>query len=661
MISIPPPPVKLPRPPARRSRLALWLLVGLGAALALALYADTLALPFFEDDPVHIRWLSWHPGLLDPWRSAEMLPDYRPLGRFIMQMWARLLGWHDPVILRAHNLLLHALNAALTAALTLRLHRGRGRDVAAGLAALLFAAFPFAYQAVPWINVLFYPLVTFLLLAMALAYIEGRARGRGRLILLALGLAFLAPFEIEHAVMAFTLLAALEGLWWLWKWQARVWAVGPAAAMVGNVIFVFIWAAQPRFEYSFGFPTPERIAKIAVYFLQGLSFPAAPLARLPYDRGLTDNLLPVVLVGLPALLTLAWLLWRRGRGFLLLMALAWFGLLSVPSLLYLEFDYVHDSPRLLYPVAPAAAMLWGTLAAQAKKRSLETVLAAALLMGGVGIGSVFVREQVWFYKLGAAPIAEADAIAARVPDDAMMLLVNMPSWVSTDPTAYVLGNFGAQVFPFWLDAGDMIFAQRGEEQAAREVAFPNVNQPTRYYHGLAGDVVDWETLRNLMREARGGVYLARYAPDAIHLEAAGRIHPGPLSAPTATFGDSIVLETDTINVEVSPYPHVRVVLRWRIDAKRAANETVFLHLTAPSGEVVAQADGYPLLGLAPFWLWEPGDILEEIRRVPYTPDSSYQLWLGVYNADTGDRLPGIDASGAPLEDDRLLLWAQTSH
>jgi hypothetical protein len=651
------------RPPAQRW--PLWLLAMLAAMLAIALYADTLKLPFFEDDPVHIRWLSWH-GLFDPWLTAEALPDYRPLGRFIMQVWAGLLGWHNPVLLRAHNILLHVLNATLVAALTVRLHRGEARYRAAGAAALLFAAYPFAYQAVVWINVLFYPLVTFLLLGMAVCYVSARARPPGRtrniLLALAIGAAWLAPFEIEHAVMAFSVLAALEGIWWLAGWQRRVWVAGPALAMAGNLAFLVIWYLQPRFEYSFGFPTAERLAKNLVPFLQGLSFPAAPAARpLFVLRLVNDNLLAVTLVAVPVLAGLVALLWQRRA--LLLSGLAWFGLLSVPALAYLDFRYVHASPRLLYQVAPGAVMLWGAaLAALWSSRGRGRwlvwggrVLVAGLLFGGPVIGVHFAREQIGYYKMGTTPIAQADAAAAETPDDAQMLLVNMPAWVSPEGTPYALGTFGAEVFPDWIGAQDLIFAQRGEEQASREVGFANIRQATPYYYDVAGDVLDWDTMHEAILQASGGVYVTRYGDDAINLYYAGGVAPPAGDAPLAVFGDAVAL----LDAQVTQGDEGLVVsLTWRAGERMESDDTVFVHLVGPDGALASQADGYPLMGLSPFWSWEAGQVMEDVRYLDadHIDADGYAVWVGLYNANTGDRLQAADSDGGSLPDDRLLVW-----
>jgi hypothetical protein len=201
--------------PASKTDAPRWpLLVGVFMAglVTMGLYADSLGLPFFQDDTIHVRWLSWH-TLFDPWLTAEAMPAYRPLGKFLIKLWWVLLGHHDEAWLRFHNIALHVVNATLVGALAVRLSHCWGWYIAGGLAAVLFAASSWAFQAVPWINVFFYPLLMALLLTMSLLYWEGRARRRLVLIGAAVALGALAPFEIEHGMMACGLLGLLEGLW----------------------------------------------------------------------------------------------------------------------------------------------------------------------------------------------------------------------------------------------------------------------------------------------------------------------------------------------------------------------------------------------------------------------------------------------------------------
>src|SRR5512136_2314459 len=172
------------------------LYAGLGFAglLIFALYLNTLSLPFFQDDVVHLRWLSNH-SLIDPWLTAENLPNYRPLGEFLLKLWSVILGHNVPALLRLQNILMHLINTILVTVVVLRLDHTRRRYIVAGLSAVMFAAFPFAYQAVIWINVFFYPLGVLLLLLCVVSYDRARTTGKSLWLWLAWGLCFLAPAE----------------------------------------------------------------------------------------------------------------------------------------------------------------------------------------------------------------------------------------------------------------------------------------------------------------------------------------------------------------------------------------------------------------------------------------------------------------------------------
>jgi hypothetical protein len=74
--------------------------------------------------------------------------------------------------------------------------------------------------------------------------------------------------------------------------------------------------------------------------------------------------------------------------------------------------------------------------------------------------------------------------------------------------------------------------------------------------------------------------------------------------------------------------------------------------------ILAQTDEAPLAGTYPFWVWRPGETVREPITLQIPPDASpgtYSLVAGIYDADTGERLP---ISGAPDYGAGRLLLAQ---
>jgi hypothetical protein len=651
------------RPAASRRPLYLGLFVGIW--LGYALYANSLSLPFFQDDFGHIRWLSVLNSPFDPFITATGLPAYRPLGEMLLKIWYLVLGRHDPAWLRFLNIAMHSLNTVLVAALAMRLDRGRGRYLTAGLAAVLFGALPFAYQAVPWINVFFYPLNNLRQLLMVLFYwqarVRARDRGSNRLLALAFLLCFLSPFGIEYGLVNGGLLLAVEAALLLQGRQRSIWFGGPLIGLALNLIFLAIWMIVPKNGYAFGPPTLERLMQISVYLLQGLVYPVAPLA-LPLMRstGISD-LAAIALVGLPVLLLATVWLVRRKKQPLLVASLIWFGALSFPGLMTLTFDYYINSPRMLYPVGPALAWLWAGLFSAIllgrRRRLLRLALAGLALLLVLGMNIDFIRIRMAHYHIVEGSVHQLGQIARRAEPDNETLVVNMPSWLTPPQRTFALGNNGVQILPFYVSIVDVALAANDEEHPTRAMQFHNVRQPQPYYYGLHGQRVGWDELRQGLSEV-GDVYLTRYAPERIDLALAGRAAnvqwpDGPLQR--AHFDESIDLSQGEYELAGDS---LSLDLNWRLQEPVEDDLTVFVHLVGPDGGLVDQADGYPLLGLSPFWLWGQGQTLRDRRELSWpaaAPAGTYRVFAGVYDAANGERLPATDEAGEPLADNAMMV------
>lgn len=95
-------------------------------------------------------------------------------------------------------------------------------------------------------------------------------------------------------------------------------------------------------------------------------------------------------------------------------------------------------------------------------------------------------------------------------------------------------------------------------------------------------------------------------------------------------------------IDVGPET-VDVRLTWGAQAVPDADYTVFVHLVDDTGDLLAQRDGPPAGGSYPTSWWLPGDIIEDRHTValPATHASSATLYVGMYNASTGARLPAV--------------------
>ena len=638
--------------PAIRSATSRWpIYLGLifGVWLSFVLYAGTLSLPFLQEDSTHIRWLSWHDPI-EPFFSAEGAPAYRPLGKSIIKVWYLILGHHDRIWLRFHNIAFNALNIALIAALASWVDNSRHRYWTGGIAAILFGTFPFAYQAIPWINNFFYPLANFLLLAMTAVYWQARVRHSNRLLALALFLCFLAPFEIEYGLMASGLLFTVELIFWLQKRQPYPWLTGPLLGLALNLLFLVRSLTIPKQTYAFGPPTPSRLLLISTYFLQGLMYPISPAAIWLMELTGMGDVAAIWLVSLPVLLLMIALLLRQRQGALLAFSLLWFALLNLPALVFVDFDYVVNSPRLLYPPGVGIVILWGgflaVLAGERERSTFRLVFTGFLLLLILASSITFVRERNFYYRLAERPLLQLAEIARQAPVKEELLVVNFPSWLSPRERTFAMGNHGVQIIPFYINIQELIYAHNEIDHPARAIQFANIRQEQPYYYGMLGEHVAYEKLADYLAQS-GDVYLTDWEADQVELLHAGRVSGTPFESGEFSFNfdDTVQLKLDDNTLQDNK---LTLNLQWLLHQKVDDDLTVFVHLYGPDGQLINQADGYPLSGMSPFWLWPAGQTLLD-QRILDLPDESppgvYQVGVGLYNPVNGNRLPVYDATG----------------
>lgn len=109
---------------------------------------------------------------------------------------------------------------------------------------------------------------------------------------------------------------------------------------------------------------------------------------------------------------------------------------------------------------------------------------------------------------------------------------------------------------------------------------------------------------------------------------------------------------------VTPGERMPLLLRWMADAHLNSDFTVFVHLLAPDGTLVAQSDAYPTwLTPVPTSQWSPNQVLLDRHTLALPKDlpaGLYTLQLGLYYAPTMEHLIATDGKSAiPLSQLRI--------
>lgn len=132
---------------------------------------------------------------------------------------------------------------------------------------------------------------------------------------------------------------------------------------------------------------------------------------------------------------------------------------------------------------------------------------------------------------------------------------------------------------------------------------------------------------------------------------------GPEHKVDYQLGEHIQLERVRLNAEtIAPGDTLTVVPIWKSDGNIKKNYKVFCHLMSEDGELVAQRDGIPLYSIRPTPSWRAGEIIEDSYEIPLDGDlvpGTYELFVGMYDAESMERLPIYDAAGKRVSDDRI--------
>lgn len=138
--------------------------------------------------------------------------------------------------------------------------------------------------------------------------------------------------------------------------------------------------------------------------------------------------------------------------------------------------------------------------------------------------------------------------------------------------------------------------------------------------------------------------------------------PNPMQV---NFSDQIALVGYNMDKRVlAPGQTCHLTLYWRGLKAMRKNYSVFTHLLAENGERVAQMDSWPQRGAAPTSAWKAEAVIQDEYELTVPSDAPlgvYSIHIGLYLAETGERLAVLDASGQPQADHLVLTRVRVAN
>lgn len=142
-------------------------------------------------------------------------------------------------------------------------------------------------------------------------------------------------------------------------------------------------------------------------------------------------------------------------------------------------------------------------------------------------------------------------------------------------------------------------------------------------------------------------------------------HEGTLPNPVRfNFGDKIALvgyKMDTRTVR--PGETLTLTLYWEALAEMEENYSVFAYIRGEAPGIWARKDSWPVEGLAPTAVWRVGQQVVDPYSLTldvHTPPGVYDVEVGLYLSQTGERLPLLAEDGFPLDKQVVLSKIRVS-
>ena len=119
--------------------------------------------------------------------------------------------------------------------------------------------------------------------------------------------------------------------------------------------------------------------------------------------------------------------------------------------------------------------------------------------------------------------------------------------------------------------------------------------------------------------------------------------PQPAAEIGANYSNlATLLGLDASTNTLAPGDTLSTQLYWQATAEFTDDYTAFVQLIGPDGLLYGQVDQTPGAGQYPTTSWLPGEYITDSYTIPLASDAppgNYQIAIGLYNPNTGERLP----------------------
>ena len=129
----------------------------------------------------------------------------------------------------------------------------------------------------------------------------------------------------------------------------------------------------------------------------------------------------------------------------------------------------------------------------------------------------------------------------------------------------------------------------------------------------------------------------------------------PRATLNAKLGEVIRLDGFDADARVRAGQVFALTLHWQAMITPQKNYQVFVHVLDANGNLVAQQDNAPRQNHYPTRIWDAGERVPDTYTFTLNQPGTYRIITGMYDAQTGERLPAFDTPGNELPDRRIVV------
>ncbi len=575
------------------------------AALSYVTYYPGVRMGFYLDDYVYLERAgrtAWSNALVQIFDPRVQMQWYRPLQAIQFFLQFQFFGGNADVF-HVINITFHVINVLLLYALAWRVSK---KWLIGFASAFFYATFSVYPSGINWVGIVD-PLATiFYLLAMWfwLTYLEREDWQHYAVTFAAFVLALMSK---QLSVTLPVVLFLME--WWL---LAKPLSIPRAIRryslfVAGAIAFTLIQYLTPSthtFASVFGWQFGATMAFILVqylvlFFFPWGVFPSIDLNQVDVGSALTYAWVMVALI----LIGVAWR--KRSRALLFIGAFALMNLLPV-----LPFPFIEN--RYLYLPIMAAAVILALLFDQARQvigargrfASIAAILLALLAFGnGLSINTSALSAAEWARQL-RVPFHDIELRHPTFPQNTLLYFIDPITPTTGGLSGMSMVRYGAGVWvKNWTEYAD----------------FRQYNTAYVYYFDAT------RRPREILVDQNAATRIAPALP--VDFGASIQLTGYEVPRTTVKRGDPIIL-----------------MLYWRATDKIDRDYTMFAHLVAPDGAVIAAYDSAPRKGKAPTSQWNATPYVADSIVIPVNADAPIggddRVEIGWYDSATQQRLGG---------------------